>query len=172
MTTRILAALLASAAMLTACGSNESADGNQAEANLAADDVAPDAERDGIDPAPVDEGDVTNNSSDDDQPDDGDGQAAATIPARFHGEWNSDLSACGKPSLTRLIVSGDKLAFYESSGAVREVDRESERVVSVAATYQGEGETWQATRRLSLSPDGDSLTVSGSGATLTRQRCP
>lgn len=171
MTTRILAALLASAAALTACGSNPSADGNQAEANLAANDVAAVAEQDGIDPVAGDEGEATNNSSENEQAGDGD-RTAAAIPARFHGEWNSDISACGKPSLTRLIVSADRLAFYESSGSVRAVDREGERVISVASTYQGEGETWQATRRLSLSPDGDSLTVSGSGATLTRQRCP
>lgn len=166
MTTRILAALLASAAMLTACGSTESADSNQADANQVANEAAAGGEQDGIaNPAPSDENEVINNSSDE-------GATVATIPARFHGEWNSDLSACGKPSLTRLVVSGDTLAFYESSGAVREVDRESERIISVASTYQGEGETWQATRRLSLSPDGNSLTVSGSGATLTRQRCP
>ena len=55
---------------------------------------------------------------------------------------------------------------------VRRVEIESEQVVDVTAEYRGEGETWTDERRLSLSPDGDSLTITGQGSTLTRSRCP
>lgn len=99
--------------------------------------------------------------------------AAGTIPARFRGEWNAERSACGTGrSETRLRISADRLQFYESAGVVDEVDVESDRVITVAATYQGEGDTWQEERRLVLSEDGSSLTVSSQGAALVRYRCP
>ena len=102
-----------------------------------------------------------------------DPEAAAIIPARFHGEWNADLSACGTGlSETRLRIDAARLTFYESIGMVRRVEIESEQVVDVTAEYRGEGETWTDERRLSLSPDGDSLTITGQGSTLTRSRCP
>ena len=102
-----------------------------------------------------------------------DPEAAAIIPARFHGEWNADLSACGTGlSETRLRIDAARLTFYESIGMVRRVEIESEQVVDVTAEYRGEGETWTDERRLSLSPDGASLTVTGQGSTLTRSRCP
>lgn len=98
--------------------------------------------------------------------------AVATIPARFHGEWNADLSACGTgQSETRLRISADQVRFYESVGQVEAVDVESERVITVTAEYQGEGETWQDERRMTLSADGSSLTVSN-GGDLVRRRCP
>lgn len=100
---------------------------------------------------------------------DDDGDGLAIVPARFHGEWNSERSACGTGlSETRLRISGDRLRFYESVGDVRRVEVESERVIEVTAEYRGEGETWQDERRLSLSADGDSLTVD---AGPVRYRC-
>ncbi len=104
--------------------------------------------------------------------DDAEDDVVATIPARFHGEWNADLSACGTgQSETRLRISADQVRFYESVGQVEAVDVESERVITVTAEYQGEGETWQDERRMTLSADGSSLTVSN-GGDLVRQRCP
>ncbi len=102
-----------------------------------------------------------------------DDQVASVIPARFHGEWNQELSACGTgASDTRLRIGADELRFYESTGEVREVEIESDRVIEVTAAYRGEGQTWTNERRLSLSPDGDTLTVTGDGSTMTRSRCP
>ena len=100
------------------------------------------------------------------------GDPAATIPARFHGEWNADRAACGTgTSETRLRISADEIRFHESVGDVSAVERVGDDVVAVSATYIGEGETWQDERRLTLSPDGASLTVSG-GGDLVRHRCP
>lgn len=104
--------------------------------------------------------------------DDSGGDVATSIPSSFRGEWNADLEACGTgSSVTRLRISADQMRFYESVGAVREVVIESNRVITVTAEYQGEGDTWQDERRLSLSENGNSLTVSN-GTELVRNRCP
>lgn len=114
--------------------------------------------------APTDDaGDRVDDSADDD---------VAVIPARFHGEWNADPDACGTGSSeSRLRISADRIRFYESVGVVEDVDIESDRVITVEARYQGEGDTWSDERRLSLSSDGSSLTVSG-GGDMVRHRCP
>lgn len=142
--------------------------GTEAAADVpsAADEPAPDRATDAAAAdAPVDAPTVDPVEAQDD--------AAGTIPARFRGEWNAERSACGTGrSETRLRISADRLQFYESAGVVDEVDVESDRVITVAATYQGEGDTWQEERRLVLSEDGSSLTVSSQGAALVRYRCP
>ncbi len=108
----------------------------------------------------------------DDEPAGGDDNVAASIPAAFHGEWNAELDACGTGrNATRLRISGSRIRFYESTGVVQAVGIESGRVVTVTAEYQGEGDTWEDERRLSLSADGSSLTVSN-GGDLVRYRCP
>lgn len=164
------ATVLVTALLLAGCSApgddNAAADDSAGmEDSGTADPVAPAPPAAGNDRAPG------NGTDDDDDGDDDDG-GLAIIPARFHGEWNSDRVACGSgASETRLRVSGDRLRFYESVGTVRRVDVESDRVIDVTAQYQGEGQTWQNERRLSLSADGDSLTVSGEGSRLVRYRC-
>lgn len=98
---------------------------------------------------------------------------ASAIPARFRGEWTEEPSACGSgDSVTRLRIGADALRFYESIAKVREVEVVSDGVIEVTADYSGEGQTWTNQSRLSLSPEGDTLTVAGEGATMTRSRCP
>jgi hypothetical protein len=104
-----------------------------------------------------------------DEQDDADSEAA--IPAAFHGEWNSDRSQCGSAGETRLIVSGNRLRFHESIARVRRVESVNDRTIRVTAVYRGEGDRRTETRRLRLSPNGNRLTVSAAGSTLTRFRC-
>lgn len=94
------------------------------------------------------------------------------LPAAFHGTYDESKEACGRPSEFRLAVTGSELRFHESIGTVRSVTAESPRAVSVAADYQGEGESWRNVRKLELSADGGTLTVSGDGTSLARVRCP
>lgn len=163
---------LAAALLLGACSSEQAADneagGNEME--VAGDESlvsnASDDELADIPPPPPLPGESDGGNGSDEE-------AATAIPVRFHGEWNQDLSACGTGSSeTRLRISADRLRFYESAGEVREIDIVSDRVIEVTAAYSGEGRTWINERRLSLSPDGDTLTVTGEGATMTRSRCP
>lgn len=125
-----------------------------------------------------DESDTVDDPADDttddvrDDPAGEQGDDVASIPTRFQGEWNAELDACGTGSSpTRLRISADRIRFYESTGVVQAVAVESQRVIDVTAEYTGEGQTWVDERRLTLSDDGSSLTVSG-GGDLVRYRCP
>lgn len=140
-------------------------DAANATGNSATDDQSGPADRTGS-------GDDRADNDADDRGNDPASDDVADIPARFHGEWNADPDACGTGSSeSRLRISADLIRFYESVGVVKDVDIESDRVITVEAQYQGEGDTWSDERRLSLSADGNSLTVSG-GGDMVRQRCP
>lgn len=161
------AAPLAAALLLAACTPGEDA-ANNAVATAATDGArtaSPDEARPQADIPAAPEG---NDSSDGKAP--APGEAAAVIPARFHGEWNADPSACGRSTETRLRIDSGRLRFHESSGLAQKVEPAADGAIEVTAAYSGEGETWTNVRRLSLS--GDTLTVTGDGASLARTRCP
>lgn len=95
-------------------------------------------------------------------------QPANTIPTAFHGEWNRLAADCGTGrNDSQLWIGGKQLRFYESSGVVLSV-REDSRTIAVRARYSGEGQTWEAERRFTLSADGNTLSADG----LDRTRCP
>lgn len=181
--TLVLTALLAAACAEPAADSNDMmADDTVAvDATDPASDVAPSpigtGDRTGGSDTVDDRADQTTDDTTDDVADDAAEEPAdepdvASIPARFQGEWNAELDACGTgESPTRLRISADRIRFYESAGVVQAVAIESERVVNVTAEFTGEGQTWVDERRLTLSDDGSRLTVSG-GGDLVRHRCP
>lgn len=96
----------------------------------------------------------------------------AAIPAAFHGTFAASPAACTGQDESRLIVADRALRFYESEARVTSVAIEGPRTVRVAADYRGEGESWNETRTLSLSPDGSRLTVTARGSQSERLRCP
>lgn len=94
---------------------------------------------------------------------------AASIPARFHGSYATDVLACERPGdPSRLAITAGALAFHESRGEVLRTAQEPAGLAVVAA-FTGEGEAWEATYRLALSPDGRVLTDLDGG--LERVRC-
>jgi len=106
---------------------------------------------------------------DNDDADDSGDDVAGTIPARFHGEWNTDAAACGSGSNdSRLVIAADTIRFYESSGPVQSASVDDNEL-TVVVRLTGEGETRDATYRFRLSADGRTLTDADSG--LARQRC-
>lgn len=97
--------------------------------------------------------------------------AAATIPARFHGRWDSSREACARTSSEmRLVVAPDSLRFYESVGQVTGV-RSADDTVAVDLRTSGEGETRTETRALRLDGDGRLVVQSGDNSAV-RVRCP
>ena len=123
-------------------------------------------------PPPPPNGDTGVPPVDDDDHDDADDDeddVAGTIPARFHGEWNTDAAACGSGSNdSRLVIAADTIRFYESSGPVQSASVDDNEL-TVVVRLTGEGETRDATYRFRLSADGRTLTDADSG--LARQRC-
>jgi hypothetical protein len=92
-----------------------------------------------------------------------------TIPTAFQGEWNRQLDHCGTGlNDSALSIEPGAMRFYESRGEVTRVTRTGERELSVEADFRGEGETWRETVRLTLSADGEQLTV---GSDEPRRRC-
>jgi hypothetical protein len=94
--------------------------------------------------------------------------ATPVIPEAFRGEWNRLVADCGTGrNDSQLWIGERQLRFYESSGAVLSV-RDQGRTITVRARYTGEGETWEAERRFTLSADGGTLSAEG----MERTRCP
>ena len=123
-------------------------------------------------PLPDDSGDsgappaIVDDDADDDS---GEDDVARAIPARFHGEWNTDAAACGSGSNeSRLVIAADTIRFYESSGPVQSASVDDNEL-TVVVRLTGEGETRDATYRFRLSADGATLTDADSA--LARQRC-
>lgn len=95
-----------------------------------------------------------------------------TIPPRFQGEWNRVPADCGSGrNDSRLVLSGDRVRFHESSGRVMSVTRHGEDEVGIAVEMSGEGERWTAHYRFRLSQDGRELTDVGNGSGWVRYRC-
>lgn len=138
---------------------------------------APSATPSAVDAPPADAAPPTPGNGDigvppvDDDMDDNDatGDAVATIPPSFQGEWNTDAAACGSGSNeSRLVISADTMRFYESSGPVQSASVDGNEL-TVVVRLTGEGETRDATYRFRLSADGRTLTDADSA--LARQRC-
>jgi hypothetical protein len=96
------------------------------------------------------------------------------IPARFQGEWNTNLENCGTDlNDSRLRISADHLQFHESGGTVRAVVTQGELDLALIAEMSGEGETWLFYRHFRLSPDETYMTdVTDKDLALMRYRCP
>jgi hypothetical protein len=91
------------------------------------------------------------------------------IPQPFRGNWSASASRCGTPGDDmRLAVGADTLTFYESEGKVTSARPLSPNRLSVSANYSGEGETWNDTATMTLSGNGNTLTI----GTVKRVRCP
>lgn len=97
-----------------------------------------------------------------------------SVPVQFQGEWNSILKQCGTHlNDSRLIISADRIQFYESSGPIKAVVTEGKLELAVNAKLSGEGENWLSYSQFSLSPDLAKLTdVTNEGSKLVRYRCP
>ena len=94
----------------------------------------------------------------------------ASVPARFHGEWNQVLADCGTGNNeSRLRVEADRVAFYEASGPVVQATEEGNDL-QITVQLTGEGVTVEKRYAWRLSDDGQSLTDLAGGP--VRLRCP
>ena len=104
----------------------------------------------------------------------GDDAPAASIPARWHGDWAADDAGCREPDahIEGLTISADELRFHESIAVPRSVETLDADSIRVESDYEGQGQQWTATQVLHLSNGDASLRVDGpDGASMTRVRC-
>lgn len=95
------------------------------------------------------------------------------FPDAFQGRWAANTEVCAEEwDESRLVVTRYELQFYESSGKARSITRSGENEVVALLDFEGEGETWSDTLRLTLSPDAKMLVDhQPDGAEVTRIRC-
>lgn len=103
------------------------------------------------------------------QPDAAPAASDARVPAAYLGEWQRTGTSCATRDETRLRIEPQRVTFHESSGAVRSIEHDGDRL-TLALRMTGEGETRDATYRFGLSNDGRWLTDLDHD--LVRERCP
>ena len=100
-----------------------------------------------------------------------------TVPAAFVGVWDGTKGHCDPDSDMRVEIGKQSLAFYESSGAVKQVTRDGPGTIELTMAMDGEGEQWTQKMRFALSPDGRQMTASPvpadhPGMATALKRCP
>ena len=88
----------------------------------------------------------------------------------------ADCDASRSDAKGAMQVGADSLKFYESVGKLNRINSLSDKGIGAVYDFTGEGQEWQLTMELTLSPDGKTLTRKDSGPdalpdTLTYQRC-
>ncbi|WP_271078759.1 hypothetical protein [Aurantiacibacter sp. MUD61] len=93
----------------------------------------------------------------------------------YHGVWDYVEGTCDPMSDMRLEITADTLQFYESSGEITGIERESNGDRLVSVSMSGEGESWEQAYRFEMDSSGQFLIVSGVGEDafdgLPRKRC-
>jgi hypothetical protein len=105
---------------------------------------------------------------------------ATTIPEPVRGRWGMNAADCDmsrSDAKGSMVVGADSLKFYESVAKLNRIDSISDKGIGAVYDFTGEGQQWQLTVELTLSPDGKVLTRKDSGPDalpepLTYQRCP
>jgi hypothetical protein len=96
-----------------------------------------------------------------------------SLPVAFRGKWVGKGQNCADARSDMLLTAGAReLRFYESVGTLISVEGAGPGAIIVTAKYEGEGQSWTQRQKLTLSTDGNSLTILNQGVTSVRRRCP
>lgn len=96
----------------------------------------------------------------------------AAIPVAMRGQWTGPDERCGdRGAVLALEVNPRELLFHESAGTVKKIEAAPNDATRVTADFTGEGESWTRTLLLKQSADGQRLTITQQGSTVTRKRC-
>lgn len=100
---------------------------------------------------------------------------AAPIPAMFHGRWGltpGDCTSTRGDNKGLLVVSADKLTFYESRAVPKGNTKSSGDSFSADFDFTGEGQSWTRFQSLELQKGGKLVrTESGPMASYTYAKC-
>lgn len=93
-----------------------------------------------------------------------------SVPAEWRGLWAAGKSDC-ETGESRLVIEGDRLTFWESSGRVSRVTGQGDQI-TIEAEMTGEGEVWKDSFRFVKSADGQYIDMLlDDGASFRRFRC-
>lgn len=96
----------------------------------------------------------------------------SAIPAALRGQWTGLDERCGdRGAVLALELSPRELLFHESAGTVKRIEAAPGDATRVTADFTGEGESWTRTLLLKPSANGQRLTITQQGSTVTRKRC-
>lgn len=101
-------------------------------------------------------------------------QAAAAIPAALHGRWGltpADCTSTRGDTKGLLVVSSDRLTFYESRAVPARNVRASSNSIGADFDFTGEGQSWTKFETLQLKKDKLVRTESRPMASFTYARC-
>jgi len=98
------------------------------------------------------------------------------IPPGFRGKWAPNLANCeDRDGVDHMYVYPNGIDFYESGGRLDRISQAGrERSVLMKLSFEGEGGFWDRIWRVTLSPDGQTVTISlaDGSETATYVRCP
>jgi len=97
-----------------------------------------------------------------------------TIPAKFHGEWNENLTDCGTGNNdSSLTITATEMHFYESDGTVRGAFMRGPYEILIVLDMSGEGSSWMSSFQYTLAGNGQYLSArNDDGSLFVRYRCP
>ncbi len=105
--------------------------------------------------------------------------AATAIPEALRGRWGINAADCDtsrSDAKGAMEVGANSLKFYEAVAKLNRIDSISDKGLGAAYDFTGEGQSWQLTVELTLSPDGKTLNRKDTGPDAlpgpqTYQRC-
>ncbi|HUE79012.1 MAG TPA: hypothetical protein VMN38_05225 [Sphingomicrobium sp.] len=100
--------------------------------------------------------------------------SAAAIPAALHGRWGmtpADCTSTRGDAKGLLVVSADRLTFYESRAIPARNVEASDDSIRADFDFVGEGQTWTKYQALALQDDRLVRTESSPMASFTYVRC-
>lgn len=102
------------------------------------------------------------------------GELVPSVPEAFLGHWAGSSSSCNSDTDDlRLHISSAHISYWESEGPILAVVVRG-REVALIAELSGEGHTWLATAKFTISAHGELLgdRYSVPGKTVVRYKCP
>ena len=100
--------------------------------------------------------------------------SGVTIPAALHGRWGMTPANCTSTigdTKGLLVISGDRLSFYESRAVPARNIRMSNESIGADFEFTGEGQSWSKFETLQLKKDKLIRTESSPMASFTYARC-
>lgn len=91
----------------------------------------------------------------------------------FRGRWAVSLADCRTvPGLDRIVIGASEIKFGTANGIPLAVEQEGERAIAVTLRIRDQGRRFERTDRLSIEPDGITLTYLRGDEAHIYKRCP